>query len=378
METLPAPSWCFILHSMGMFVTHSQRGSVHHLLKKGEAMLRQIVSFVIIAGFVVSIGCKRAQLHLVDASVQKPSNVAIYFTVADKAGEPVGGLTAEKFKIYEDGQLISEYESQQTILNPEVATIRYTLLLLDMSGSIVESGQTPLIQEASGVFITGVGEQEKVAIYAFDGRAELIEIADFESSRGRLAGGKNRLSSWKSKDPSTNLNGAVVEASKILAETMENSEVPIRFGTLVVFTDGTDRAHRATSGEAVSAIRNADITAYVIGLGGEVDIEEMKRLGPDGVVHVQDQSSIVNAFSELAERLHKLSQSYYLLSYCSPSRAGRHKLVVKAILNEEETGTLGHEFDAEGFEPDCDPNDKPAFEVGMARPVNGAKGNARQ
>ena len=343
-------------------------------------MLKTIQGIGLVVGLIGIGGCHRVQLKLVDASVQKPSNVALYFTVTDKKGEPVGGMTADKFKIYEDGKLISSYESQQTILNPEVASIRYTLLLLDMSGSIVESGQTPLVQEAAGVFIGGVGEQEKVAIYAFDGRAELVEIAGFESGRGRLAGGKNRLSSWKTEDPSTNLNGAVVEAARLLTETMESSEVPLRFGTLVVFTDGTDRAHRATSNDAVSAVRKAGVMAYVIGLGGEVDAEEMQRLGPDGVVHVEDQSSIVQAFSDMAERIHEMSQSYYLLSYCSPSRAGRHELEVEAVLSEEEKGKLGYNFDSEGFEPDCDPNDKPAFEVGSLKKAKtaGVKGKTNQ
>ena len=152
-------------------------------------------------GGSTACGLKSIEVEWVAISAQKPSNVAIYFTVSDKEGEPVGGLTADKFRIYEDGKLISAYESKQTILNPEVASIRYTLLLLDMSGSIVESGQTPLVQEAAGVFIGGVGEQERVAIYAFDGRAELIEIADFESGRGRLSGGKNRLLRIERGDP---------------------------------------------------------------------------------------------------------------------------------------------------------------------------------
>ena len=86
------------------------------------------------------MGCAGLQLTTIKATQQRPSNVAIYFKVEDGAGQPLAGLTAEKFRIYEDDQLVSQYESKQTILNPEVAAVHYTLLLVDMSGSVSESG----------------------------------------------------------------------------------------------------------------------------------------------------------------------------------------------------------------------------------------------
>ncbi len=307
-------------------------------------------------------GCEGLRLHLVNASVQKPSNVALYFTMDTAEGEPVPGATADQFQIYEDGKLISTYESKQTILNPEVATVRYTLLLLDMSGSVVESGQVPLVQEAVVAFLDGVGEQEKVAIYAFDGREKIQPIAKFSAREQRLTGSTDSLSSWKTKDPSTNLNGAIVEAATVIKEAMEESDEPLRFANLVVFTDGTDRAHRATSAQALEAVDASNIGIFVIGLGGEVGQEEMQHLGRDGFVHVEDKDAVVEAFHGVAERIKGLAARFYLLSYCSPSRAGIHELEVKAVLGEEH-GSLAYEFDAEGFKPDCDPTTPPAFDV---------------
>src|ERR1700722_19493191 len=95
---------------------------------------------------------------------QKPSNVAIYFKVRNIDGDPVGGLTADKFRIYEDGQLVSQYESKQTILNPEVAAAHYTLLLVDMSGSVSDSGTVPDLVRAVSTFADRVEKSEHVAI----------------------------------------------------------------------------------------------------------------------------------------------------------------------------------------------------------------------
>jgi hypothetical protein len=326
-------------------------------------MVRQ--AMFVLALFVALMacaGCAGLKLNLVDASVQQPSNVCLYFTVDTAKGEPVPGMTAEQFNIYEDGKLISTYESKQTILNPEVATVRYTLLLLDMSGSVVESGQVPLVEEAAGAFLSNVGEQEQVAIFAFDGRAEIVPVAEFGARSGQLESRTARLSSWKTDDPSTNLNGAIVEAARLIQQEMQASEVPLRFGNLVVFTDGTDRAHRATSSDALRAIGDAGLSIYVIGLGGEVDQKEMQRLGRDGFVHAADKEAVVAAFENVAARIQGLASRFYLLSYCSPSRAGRHKLQVEAVVGEER-GKAAYEFDAEGFEPDCDPNAPPSFAV---------------
>src|SRR5262252_9627398 len=101
-----------------------------------------------LALFLVGLsGCAGLKPQLVQASVQKPSNVAVYFTVDRYNGDPVPGLTAEQFHIYEDDKLVSPFESKQTILNPEVAAMHYTLLLMDMSGSVTKSGSVPALEQ---------------------------------------------------------------------------------------------------------------------------------------------------------------------------------------------------------------------------------------
>src|SRR5262245_10275084 len=110
--------------------------------------MRKLISIVALVA-LVACGGRGLNLTLIDASVQRPSNVAVYFTVDTSEGEPVPGLNAMSFRIYEDGQPISTLESKQTILNPEVSASHYTLLLIDMSGSVTGSGDVPVIVEAA-------------------------------------------------------------------------------------------------------------------------------------------------------------------------------------------------------------------------------------
>ena len=93
-------------------------------------------------------GCAELRPRLVDASVQKPSNVAVYFTVDTRGGDPVPGLTADQFRILEDDKLVSKFESKQTILNPEVAAMHYLLLLVDLSASVTQSGSAEALEAA--------------------------------------------------------------------------------------------------------------------------------------------------------------------------------------------------------------------------------------
>lgn len=305
------------------------------------------------------LGCSGLRPRLVDASVQKPSNVAVYFAVHTNDGQPVPALTAEQFRIYEDDKLVSKFESQQTILNPEVSAMHYLLLLVDMSASVTQSGSAQALEDAVGRFTERVGQYQQTAIYAFDGRPELTSIRGFVAGKAGASG----LGSLKPRDPSTNLNGAVVEAVKVLEKQLERSPVPLRFGTLVVFTDGTDQAHRVSASELRSALDRAEFEVFVIGVGAEIDEKELQAIGRSGTALSRDPGALGVTFDQVAERIEGYSKSFYLLSYCSPARAGHHELRIEPFTADDKSGSLRYQFNADGFGPNCDPNRKPSFDV---------------
>jgi hypothetical protein len=295
-------------------------------------------------------------------SVQKPSNVSLYVTVETGGGDPVGGLAAEDFRIYEDGKLVSKFESQQRILNPEVAVVHYTMLLVDLSASVTASGSLEAVTSAADGFARRVAKIHQVGVYAFDGEREVHKIVPFSQSEGAVRGGLAGLRSYRAKDPSTNLNGAILDALRELTQVRRRSPVPLHFGSLVVFTDGTDRAGYAQSDEVRRALDESDVEVFVIGLGGEVDRGELEALGKDGFVFAENDGAVHQAFDQVAQRIENMARRYYLLSYCSPARAGTHTLRLEAIKGGAR-GATEYEFSATGFSPACDPNAKPAFQV---------------
>ncbi len=323
-----------------------------------------LVLFAAVLASLGAAGCG-LKLQMVDASVRKPSNVAVYFTVDTHNNQPVADLKPDDFRIYEDKQPVSILESKQTILQPEVAAIHYTLLLVDMSGSVVDSGDMPALIEAASSFGERVGPYQKVAVYSFDGSPHLTPVVPFG---GNVRGGVQSLAMKRPRDPSTNLNGAVIEGVRLLTQQMERAPVPLRFGTLVVFTDGTDRAHRSSPEDVDHALDSAGFETYVIGAGQEVDRSQLSRIGRSGTFASQNSADVKKGFDEIGARIEAASRRFYLLSYCSPSRAGEHEVEIEAH-GAGSSGRLSYRFNANGFGPNCNPQQKPAFDVHHPRPA---------
>ena len=307
---------------------------------------------------------KKPQLsmRLINSSVQKPSNVALYFSVETPQGDPVAGLSAEKFKIHEDGQLISPYESKQTILNPDVAVAHHVLLLLDLSGSIVESGSLNSLLDAAKKFAGRLTDKRSVGIFGFDGSKRLIPVCNFTKDPESISSALAKLAEHKVKDPSTNLNGALVHSIDKLEKQLRSTNHPLRFATLVVFTDGTDRARRVSKEKMFERMEQSSVNVFVIGLGAEVDHKQLSKIGSAGFVKADEQENITNAFEEIAERIEANGKKFYLLSYCSPARAGEHELRI-SVKHGKLKGSVTKKFNASGFRPGCDPSRKPSFSL---------------
>lgn len=335
--------------------------------------LRHFTLFALFIALVVSssVGCgSRVSMRRINSAQRKPGNVWVFFTVK-KGKAPVPGLTAEDFGIYEDDSRVSSFESQQIIQNPQVASVMYTALLLDVSGSITESGQIDALVDAAELFIERVGKTQKVAVYAFDGAKKLHAVVPFTAAEGRLQGGLNALRRYKPRDLSTNLHGAVVQGLRRLDKGLSRDKRPLKFGTLVVFSDGSDRAARVSRREMLNALsepRHRDYEIFAIGIGEEAELEQarLQDIGRNGTELAFERGKIKIVFDRIATQIESHSKRFYLLSYCTPARKGPH--TVRIVLNKPERqlrGELSYSFSADGFGPPprCRPERKPTFNL---------------
>jgi hypothetical protein len=304
----------------------------------------------------------------VATSVQRPSNVAVYLSVAD-GSEPVGDLRLDNFAIFENEQPVPTADAKLTLLDRNVAAVHHTLLLVDMSGALDDQARKSLVNGVAG-FVDKLRPQQGVTVYAFDGSAALTAIGEFPRD-GQAADedALEKLEKFEPKDPSRNLHGAMLEGLKELDARLMSVKKPVRVGSLVIFTRGPDLAGRTTEDEVWNELDESGHDVFTVGIGGEGD-QYLDKWGRSGAVRSQTAHTVAIAFEEAATKVDAAYDRFYLLSYCSPARAGMRHLRVEVTFTtaegEEKKGSLEQDFDASGFGPGCDPNTPPRFVTGAA------------
>ena len=301
-------------------------------------------------------------LELIDSYTEPEGAVIIQFAAHGSGGRPAVGMDSESFTILEDGSPISSFESKQQVVPQEASYELMSLLLLDMSGSILESDNLEPLQDAAKSYVEEMPDWINIGIYRFDGRDSLHRVVGFTSDNAELIDGIESLSTACDEDacdPSTNLHGAIIRGIRKIDDNLPSAgSHRIVQGSMVVFTDGTDRADRVPKSEAIAEVRATEHAVYAIGLGGEIDKPFLKKVGKDGFAFASDIDEIEDAFNDIARTMIDEANSLYTLIYCSPSREGGHTVTLKGTWGTQ-TGSLKTGFDTDRFDEEkvayCDP-----------------------
>lgn len=295
-----------------------------------------------------------------------PAVVTVSFKVEHQDGRALAGLSIDDIVLEENGVAISASESSRQVI-PDPGEFTYsTLLLLDFSGSVINSGLEELIL-AANTFVEKVippaaendGVQE-LAIAIFDGSEEIKHItSDFLSDQESLNAALALLNSSATTDNSTNLYGAVTQGvdhleAKLTSNSATDAELLVA-GSIVLFTDGTDQANRVDRSTAQAAVDdvNPNISVFTIGLQGETDDTVLRDLGVDGFEEAGNLTTLVSSFEEVAQLISDEANSFYILDYCSPKRNGSDNELTIRVNHEGGTGALAMNFSAIGFSGIC-------------------------
>lgn len=298
-----------------------------------------------------------------------PGKVSILFKVSDTDGDPVSGLEANQFTIYEQGRnddcfnTISTSESLARISSNSQIFNSSTLLVLDLSNSVLSSSLDEL-KMASVSFVNNVmpsttQESYKMAIYWFDGEDELHVLKPLTSSKQDLVEAINAITTDISNDPSTDLYGAVIKSTNIAEDLLQDSiqEEIISAASVVVFTDGTDQASRYTEEAALKKVdeANPNISFFTIGLGAEIDTQVLMDIGKTFSVFAGNAEELENTFNDISIRVSERANSFYLFEYCSPKRdgSGENNLAIR-VVDGSRQGAVQTKFDAKGFTGGCE------------------------
>jgi uncharacterized protein YegL len=293
-------------------------------------------------------------------ATQPPSKVTVYFRARTAYGNPVTMLQCGDLTLYEDDEPISTYESFYGIKdNPETAKLS-ALLLLDLSGSIVKTSLDTL-KQATIAFVDTLFRSNynnvELGIYFFDGREQIVPLAEITTDRKTLLDAVAKISTGLSLDNSTNLNGAAVKGVETVNARLKSNKALglVPAGSLVIFTDGKDRAARVDGSKALKAVLDSGLNVYAIGLKGEIDEAVLRQFGKDGFFSVDVIQNLVDKFKEVASFIKDDANSRYKLEYCSPRRKGKHQLKIKVTNNVDYTsfGSITVAYSAEDFSGGC-------------------------
>ncbi|GGW44216.1 vWA domain-containing protein [Arenibacter certesii] len=298
-----------------------------------------------------------------------PGKVSVFFRVSDKEGKPVSGLEANQFTIYEQGRndacfnKISPSESSARISPNAQIFNSNTVLVLDLSNSVLDSSLEEL-KSASISFVNNVmpatdSEVFKMAIYWFNGEDKLHSLTPLTHVKQNLINSINGINKNISKDPSTDLYGAVIKSTDTAEKLLKESTTNDRIGaaSVVIFTDGTDQASRYTESAAVQKVdrANNNISYFSIGLGNEIDPSILKKIGKTHSVFATDKAQLETTFNEISKRVSERANSFYLFEYCSPKRdgSGENNLAIQVKYGNRE-GAVQTKFNAKGFTGGCE------------------------
>lgn len=282
----------------------------------------------------------------------------------DSSGNPVGDLANRTYTLYENTIASSAEESKVEMYQDERSTSNEVLLLLDFSGSLISDCDNvslvsenednlcyQLVESAKQFINDAVSEQQPMAIYYFDSRSSIRALvtsttAGATSDKEALIAGIEQLYNSTFREElsgyvSTNLNGAIIEATKVACswvdacnydnytpQTNTNLE-SFEFASVVVFTDGQDTADRVTENDMLSFINDhEDLYYYTIGLG-DVDAAVLKEVGRDQYIYVNQTSDLNGAFDDLSTQLEAWGNSFYQVDYCPETQVGSIDIKIK-------------------------------------------------
>ncbi len=305
-----------------------------------------------------------------------PAKVTASFRLQTCAGAPVPRLSADAFTVEEDGAVLDPNESRHAVLPHGESWQVDSVLLLDLSGSILRSGSLPSLQDAARRYLDAVLSQPgtQVAVWTFDGRATPQVLADFGTPTDQLHAALDGLAqvqcqsdadcanvpgaascaAFRCVDDSTNLYGAVMAG--VSALDARTPSATFRNAALVAFTDGADEAARASLSDAQTKVQSSPTHVFTVGLGPMVDQAALNALGKDGYFPASDAKQLADAFGQVATQVESLAGRDYELVYCSPKRSGHHTVSITARWLDGATpleGQLSGQIDATGFASGC-------------------------
>jgi hypothetical protein len=329
-----------------------------------------------IACAALGAGCGESlKISKIGASARRPANVAVYLSVVDDQGHPVQGLAVDNFRVFEDGKLVSPNKGRRALVDTSTGSGRFALLLVDLSGPIVDSPDLPELAAAVGRFVERVGARQAVAVSIFDGGDSPVTVTPL----GNQADPQKVVAAirkFRPRSRKSNMNGAIFQGLAAIKQRLDAGDEAAG-AALIVYTDRGDQAHSVNAQVVEDALKASPAEVYVIGVGAGVDRVELGAIGRSGIFISPDPKVFKKGFEQVATKITTVGAGRYVFSYCTPKRRNSHvlKLQVETAGN---TGSLEYHFNADSFHAGCSPGKRPDIAGLPDAPPEGSDASAER
>ena len=170
-------------------------------------------------------------------------------SVEDKRGRIVTGLKAGDFKLTDER--VPQQIKYFSVENDEPVSIAF---VLDVSGSMRQSGKMEAAKEAVRFFVDQLRPQDRFALICFADE-QVSWVTEFTSDRRRFI---ERLMVQEGYGQ-TALNDAVAAIPKLVDESTKGRKA------IVLITDGVDNASKLTTQQSVATARKVEVPIFTVG-----------------------------------------------------------------------------------------------------------------
>jgi len=199
-------------------------------------------------------------LRIQDQQEEAVRLVLLPATVEDRRGRIVTGLTAGDFKLTDER--VPQQIKYFSVESDEPVAIAF---VLDVSGSMRQSGKLESAKEAIRFFVDQLRPQDRFALICFADE-QVSWVTEFTSDHQRFI---ERLMVQDGYGQ-TALNDAVAAIPKLVDESTSGRKA------IVLITDGVDNASKLTIEQAIVTARKVEVPIFTVGFSS-LPWEDRKR-----------------------------------------------------------------------------------------------------
>lgn len=268
-----------------------------------------LVSLLTLTGFSPNHQAEEVHIRITQIDTSDFPKVTVYVTVTDENGEPVG-VDPARIKLMEnEGEIPLDQIEGVGQIDPIT-----TLLVMDISGSMLYAGKLEAAKSAAKEFVNQLRPTDRIGLLAF--HTEIFYVQPITTDRDLIVSAIDGLKA----DEDTVMYDALLEANDILSEVKGRKAI-------VAITDGLDTLSQSTPEDVLGQIGPSGLSISTIGLGDpDQDLGEYSAIDEDALMYLAENAGGVYSYANDLDSLSEIYQSYavafkseYQLTYTSPS-----------------------------------------------------------